>query len=296
MKQCGIYIIKNQINDYVYVGQSVNIEARWFAHRWSGESEKAQDRHTPIHVAMKEIGRDLFYLEVLELCDYAELDDREVFWIKHYNSFHNGYNGTPGGTQVRGENNPRAILTEAQVEEIREAYGARIPFREVLDKYKDTISKRGLRKVWHFETWLHVRPEVYTDENRLWHSTNSKANIGGNVDLGHNNKARACSEAEIAEMRRLRETGLSYQKIADRVGRSSTVVRKYCLHQESKSPGGHSQAVQVQNMETGLVFNSMAAASKWAKCASASIRKHKDTPHSAGYVPTTGQPAHWKTL
>lgn len=51
---------------------------------------------------------------------------------------------------VQGENNPRALLTEAMVYEIRQMYNHQIPFR---DAYADKISKRGFQKVWHFETW-----------------------------------------------------------------------------------------------------------------------------------------------
>ena len=33
MKKCGIYIIKNDVNKLVYIGQSVDIVCRWYAHK-----------------------------------------------------------------------------------------------------------------------------------------------------------------------------------------------------------------------------------------------------------------------
>ena len=42
----GIYMIENEINHKKYVGQSVNIIARWQAHRCSAENPTAQDAYT----------------------------------------------------------------------------------------------------------------------------------------------------------------------------------------------------------------------------------------------------------
>ena len=61
---------------------------------------------------------------------------------------------------------PKAKLTLEQVEEIRLAYNNHITFKEVYKKYENIISKSGLGKVWRGETWIHVLPEVYTEENR----------------------------------------------------------------------------------------------------------------------------------
>ena len=162
-------------------------------------------------------------------------------------------------------------------------------------KYKDTISKRGLQKVWHYEAWKHVMPEVYTDENRRWHATYAKSHTNKSSYLG-DNAARACSEEEVKEMRRLRENGLSYNKIAEKLNRSQGVVRKYCLFQESKHPNKNGLAIQVKNIETRLIFDSLSAAAKWCGASKNTISKYKNTEHHAGIVPTTNEPAHWITL
>lgn len=73
---------------------------------------------------------------------------------------------------------------------IRECYNAHIPFRQVYAEYQDKITKRGLQKIWHFETWPHILPEYHTEENRKWHITKAKAlssetaakNAGGGFD------------------------------------------------------------------------------------------------------------------
>lgn len=295
MKQCGIYIIKNKINEKVYIGQSVDIVCRWAAHKNSARSDRS-DSYVKIHKAMKELGVENFYMEVVELCDFAQLSNKEKYWIQYYDSYINGYNMTLGGESNFGETNGRAILKEEQVLEIRLAYGSKIPFREVYEKYKGTISKRGLQKVWHFETWRHILPEVYTDENRKWHTTYAKANISGNLIKGMSNQSKACSDDEILKMRELRKSNLSYKKIAEMVGRSPSVVRKCCLFQECRNSNRIKNSICVKNVETGLVFNSITEAAKWGGIQKETLSKYKNTTTQAGTVPTTGAPAHWTTL
>lgn len=293
VKQCGIYIIKNKINNKVYIGQSVNIKVRWWAHLQAATNPLDQSHHTEIHQVMSKLGIENFYMEVLEECEYDKLSEREIYWINYYDSYNNGYNMTLGGEANKGETNGRALLTEEMVKEIRLAYNNHIPFREVYQKYKNTISKRGLQKVWRGENWTHVMMEVYTDENRKWHSTVAK---GFEQQEGLNNKQKACSEDEIELMRKLRKEGFSYRKISEQVNRSMSVVRKYCLFQECASPTKNGFAMQIKNIETGLVFESQKEASVWAQCNHKLISKNKNTNRPAGNVPTTGQPAHWISL
>lgn len=302
-KICGIYIIKNKINNKVYIGQSVNIKARWYAHCNSGKNLDRQDSYTQIHQAMYKYGVENFYYEILEECSIEQLDEREIYYIQKYDSYNNGYNMTLGGEGNKYETNGRAILTLPQVEEIRLMYDARIPFREAYQRYKGIISKRGFKKVWHYETWLGVLPEVYTDENMKWHATVAKSFADGNISLGKNNTERACSDEEIQKMRELRAQGLSYEKIANQVNRSMSVVRKYCLHREGSKPQatGKAQpnAVAVRNIETGLVFDSSRQASIWCGVKDRGKRIREivtsgNKEYTSGKVPSTNQRCHWE--
>lgn len=290
-KKCGIYVIVNSVNDKVYVGQSVNIQSRWYAHVDSSKHNR-QDSYTLIHAAMRKYGIQNFHYEILEECKYEMLNEREVYWIKEKDSYNNGYNMTLGGEDSKGESNGRSILTLGEVEEIRLAYNSHIPFREVYKKYEDKISKRGLQKIWRNETWQHVMQEVYTDENRKWHSTYAKSHQQKGKG---NNAQKACSEEEIKRMRELRSTGLSYEKIGKILNRSRTVVRKYCLFQESKSPN-NGTAIKVKNIETGLCFESLTEAAKWSQSERHKISNSLKNGSGAGHVPSTNQLAHWIKL
>lgn len=180
----GIYKYQNKINGHVYIGQSVDIETRKQNHYYASRSEKASDYNSQFHQAIRKYSIENFDFEILveiEKENYSSelLNNLEKYYIKKYNSFENGYNATEGGEEIgnrvqKGSKNGRARLTEEDVKYIRECYNSHIPFREIYEQYKDKISKRGLQKVWWFETWKDIYPEYHTEENKYWHSHNAK--------------------------------------------------------------------------------------------------------------------------
>ena len=94
-----IYIIKNTINNKVYIGQTrVSVEQRWKEHL-----RHAQYGEQVINRAMKKYGIDKFYIETLEVCSVDILDYREMYYIDLYDSTNKskGYNVSIGGNTPR---------------------------------------------------------------------------------------------------------------------------------------------------------------------------------------------------
>lgn len=91
----GIYKIKNLINNKIYIGQSHNIEERIKRHKKRKDYEEYKDIH--LYRAMRKYGIENFSFEIIEECSIDRLDEREIYWIKYYNSFNEGYNETLGG-------------------------------------------------------------------------------------------------------------------------------------------------------------------------------------------------------
>lgn len=85
----GIYKITNIINNKCYIGQSVCIEKRWENHKC-----KNGNKDYPLYRAFRKYGIDNFVFEVLEECSKDDLSERELFYIKQYDSVNNGYNQT----------------------------------------------------------------------------------------------------------------------------------------------------------------------------------------------------------
>lgn len=104
--KCGIYIIKNDINNKVYIGQSINIHKRIQEHFWKSECNKDVSYNSILHAAIRKYGKEHFYYEILEECDESLLDTLEKEYINKYNSISpNGYNILSGGQQHRAEPN-----------------------------------------------------------------------------------------------------------------------------------------------------------------------------------------------
>ena len=95
----GIYIVKNKLNGKVYVGQSVEIEIRW-KHEIN-ESLRLKYPKNKFIRALKKYGAENFEFSILEECKIEELDEKEIFYIKKYNSTVFGYNTSLGGKTNR---------------------------------------------------------------------------------------------------------------------------------------------------------------------------------------------------
>ena len=91
-----IYKITNTINGKSYIGQTIqNVKERFYQHCATKCSKAVSNM--AIHRAIKKYGKSNFTVEVIEEIDSTNLNDRERYWIKYYNSYNNGYNSTKGG-------------------------------------------------------------------------------------------------------------------------------------------------------------------------------------------------------
>jgi group I intron endonuclease len=85
----GIYLIRNKINGKTYIGQSLNIQRRFWDHRCVSHETNVHLRHS-----LKKYGKENFEYIVLEECSPEMLDDREIYYIEKYKP---EYNVTKGG-------------------------------------------------------------------------------------------------------------------------------------------------------------------------------------------------------
>lgn len=94
-----IYKITNNINNKVYIGQTMRKPAdRWQAHKHRAE---LPDFKTHLYNAMRKYGVENFSFSIIEECLDEKLDERERFWIEYYDSFNKGYNETLGGQDAK---------------------------------------------------------------------------------------------------------------------------------------------------------------------------------------------------
>lgn len=91
-----IYKITNTINSKSYIGQTIqNVKERFYQHCATKCSKAVSNM--AIHRAIKKYGKSNFTVEVIEEVESTNLNDRERYWIRYYDSYNNGYNSTEGG-------------------------------------------------------------------------------------------------------------------------------------------------------------------------------------------------------
>ena len=93
-----IYKATNQINGQSYIGQTrISIEDRIKKHI-NCSNINNQEADYPFHAAIRKYGIDNFKVECLEECNDELLDEKEIYYIKLYNTYQNGYNAALGGS------------------------------------------------------------------------------------------------------------------------------------------------------------------------------------------------------
>ena len=91
-----IYKITNKVNGKSYIGQTIqNVKERFYQHCATKCSQAILNM--VIHKAITKYGKSNFTIEVIEEVESANLNDRERYWIRYYDSYNNGYNSTEGG-------------------------------------------------------------------------------------------------------------------------------------------------------------------------------------------------------
>lgn len=289
----GIYKYTNTLNDKIYIGQSTNIEKRQQQHLYDAYQRNGTRHTTGVDAAIKKYGIENFTFEILQYCLPEQLDELEIYWINYYDSYHNGYNMTVGGKALRGEDHPRAILTEQEVWDIREQYGQKVLRRVVFAPYLEKgVTERCLKKVWDCETWPTIHTDVYTEENRAWH----KKHVGHSEDqIGLSSLDRAITQWEIDEWVEKYKEGMSINAIAKLYERDNGTVKKYIDNPKAvKKIKYHGRTIK--NVETDKVFNSISSAAKWAGCGATTLTRHLASDGAAGKIPETEQVAHWIEL
>ena len=123
-----IYIIKNTINDKVYIGQTrTSVNQRWQEHL-----RHAKYGSQVINRAMRKYGVENFYIETLEICDVKLLDVREMYYIDLYDSVNKskGYNVSIGG------NTPRFRRRILSINELVNLYvNEKFTLEQIAEKY-----------------------------------------------------------------------------------------------------------------------------------------------------------------
>ena len=106
-----IYKITNNINGKIYIGQHREHTKKLDGYLGSGILiKKAQNKY----------GKENFSKEIIEYCSRENVNDREIYWIKYYNSITpNGYNIQKGGKHVSSTQDTKVYNNGKRLKYIR---------------------------------------------------------------------------------------------------------------------------------------------------------------------------------
>jgi len=137
MSKIGIYKIECVINQKKYIGQSLNIEIRGKRHL----RELSNNCHWNTHLqhSFNKYGIDNFLFEIIEECTKDELNEKEMFYIKHFKS----YNREFGFNLEQGGNFNKTISEETKIKISQSMKGVK---KSLIVREKMSISQKKRSK------------------------------------------------------------------------------------------------------------------------------------------------------
>ena len=106
-----IYKITNIQNDKVYIGQTIRPVKDRFHRHINDAMNNILDTH--FARAIRKYGKDSFIIEIIDKATtQEELNQKEQYWIKHFNSVENGYNETDAINKCGGNTYQSKTLEE----------------------------------------------------------------------------------------------------------------------------------------------------------------------------------------
>lgn len=140
----GVYLICHKsLFNVIYIGMSTNIFLRWKEHI----KNKRRSGARQLSEAFDKYGIENFYFLILEELE-DNLLEREIFWIKNYNSVKFGLNGTISVNDI--PKNLKSLGGRITAEKSRN--GECNTFFDSERAKKAAIKASGARKIWRIKT------------------------------------------------------------------------------------------------------------------------------------------------
>jgi len=318
-----VYIVTNNVNGKKYIGKRRCTCAI--------SEDKYMGSGLILKKAMKKHGKENFTKEIIEVCATEdEAYDREIYWISYYNAAYSEefYNISEGGCGVTGEINtygkpvlrisPLTGEVEREYKSITEAH------RELgLFEYTNTLNNICRRKVGLAYKCLWLYKEDYEKMQDEGTYTKWFDKVHNRYLLKYNQsiiKKKLLEEKPVVQLdKRTLEVICEYPNV-DSAAQSINVQRMYLLRAcEGKCTNlkGYSWLYKslyeklsreeifnivtrkadgrkrVKCVNTGFIFDSIAAAKKWVGCDARINDVLSGKGKTAGTHPETGEPLLW---
>lgn len=197
----------------VYVGQTTNAKIRRYVHFY--DLSRGYHHNDYLQRAYNKWGANAFYFEVLESGILpGNVNEREVYWIAHFDSYNNGYNATPGG-QEHAPNGESCIwngITYSSMRKCGEAWGVS----------RSTMTYRLRKGYTCDEDMVGTGSNPHNKKSCVWngieYQSTTDCDIANNVSLGTTlwriKKGYTCDEDVKENNRPCNWNGVEYPSIS----------------------------------------------------------------------------------
>lgn len=107
-----IYKYENEVNHKVYIGQTIDLDARHSSHVNKSKTVKSKFYNAVRKYGWSNFKRTILFQISAENIDELSslLDASEEYYIEQYDSYNNGYNSTTGGHSCREKQMPDSFI------------------------------------------------------------------------------------------------------------------------------------------------------------------------------------------
>lgn len=210
----GIYIIKCNQDEEVYIGSSVSIQTRWWHHKWLLNNSKHQNYK--LQRAWNAYGDESFIFEVLEETD--DIECREQFWVDYF--WPKCYNIIQRVDRSNFSSENMQSMLNSRFEK-RESYGTGNTLTET--QVKEIISRINNKET-HKEIAKDYNIEINSVSNIKTGATWKYLNHLVNNENADNKEKRLQSKAQAFE---LFNQGMTQRQVRDSIGRSKATISRY---------------------------------------------------------------------
>lgn len=276
---CGIYMIRNKVNDKKYIGQSHNISWRWYQHKTSLNHNRCENRH--LQYSWNKYGKDSFEFSIIELCPVEMLDEKETYWIDYYDSTQTGYNIRLGGNSSRGWK-----MTEEARKNISNALKGRTFSKEHCDNIKKAQKKYYLT---HIPATSRVVICLNTKERFVNAKEANKKYPSADASALH----ECCKGRHLSCGKDENGIHLVWAYEEDYKKLSEDDIKEKLINVGGKA-SGKSQSKPVLCITTNIIFNSLKEAAQYYKTSISNLNGClKGRQKTAGKDPETNKPLYW---
>lgn len=205
---CGIYMIKNLVNNKVYIGQSINIKKRFREHKYNLKNNIHANHH--LQNAWNKYGGENFEFIVLEYCTENLINNKEEYYISVYKTIDSkyGYNKKEGGKNGRLSEETKNKMSISQMgkkhsEETKLIIKEKNLGKKYSEETKNKMSESKIGKHYHTEE----SKKSISEKNK-----NNNYNLGKKRDKTFSDKMRILNTGKKYSEETRRNLSLSHMK------------------------------------------------------------------------------------